>query len=71
MLLHDRAFHTDAAARTPSSHAMPRVAIVRGATLNHWEMQNYAGLTERFTVTAFGSDRGSFDRDRMPFPVRT
>lgn len=49
----------------------PHIAIVRGATLNHWEMQNYAGLTDRFDVTAFGSDRGSFDRDRMPFPVRT
>ena len=49
----------------------PRVAIVRGATLNHWEMQNYAPLREWFDVTAFGSDRGAFDRDRMPFPVRT
>jgi glycosyltransferase involved in cell wall biosynthesis len=71
MLPHDRAFPTDAAARTRSAHPRPRVAIVRGATLNHWEMQNYAGLTERFAVTAFGSDRGSFDRDRMPFPVRS
>lgn len=49
----------------------PRVAIVRGATLNHWEMQSYASLTARFHVTAFGSDLGSFDRDRLPFPVRT
>ena len=49
----------------------PRVAIIRGATLNHWEMQSYAPLREQFDVTAFGSDRGSFDRDRMPFPVRT
>ncbi len=49
----------------------PRVALVRGATLNHWEMQSYASLTVRFDVTAFGSDLGSFDRDSVPFPVRT
>jgi glycosyltransferase involved in cell wall biosynthesis len=70
MLLSNRAVHADLVARTPSARSRPRVAIVRGATLNHWEMQNYAGLTDRFAVTAFGSDRGSFDRDRMPFPVR-
>ena len=51
--------------------ARQHVAIVRGATLNHWEMQSYAALTAQFDVTLFGSDRGSFDNDRMPFPVRT
>ena len=51
--------------------ARPRVAIVRGATLNHWEMQSYASLRAQFDVTVFGSDRGSFDHDRMPFPVHT
>jgi glycosyltransferase involved in cell wall biosynthesis len=68
---HDRTAGANVEARRRSSGRKPRIAIVRGATLNHWEMQSYAGLTSSFDVTAFGSDRGSFDRDRMPFSVRT
>jgi phosphatidylinositol alpha-1,6-mannosyltransferase len=34
-------------------------------------MQSYAALADQFDVTAFGSDRGAFDHDRMPFAVRT
>jgi glycosyltransferase involved in cell wall biosynthesis len=45
----------------------PRVAIVRGAFLNQYEMQSFAPLAGKYNITAYASLR-PFHSD-LPFPV--
>ena len=45
-----------------------RIAFVRGASLNPWELQNYAGLGDE--LVAFASRSGNFELDGVSVPVR-
>ena len=45
-----------------------RIAFVRGANLNPWELQNYAGLPGE--LVAFASRSGGFGLDDVGVPVR-
>ncbi|RJQ13373.1 MAG: glycosyltransferase [Nitrospiraceae bacterium] len=46
-----------------------KIAIVRGANLNKWEMQNYEPLAERFDITAYTTTQTCFDISRIGLPV--
>lgn len=48
----------------------PKVAIIRGSSLNSWEMQNYAPLTEDFDLCAVSTRRVSYDTAAIGFPVK-
>lgn len=48
---------------------MKKVAIVRGANLNKWEMQNYEPLMDRYDITAFTTTEGCFDTSQIKFPI--
>jgi GT2 family glycosyltransferase len=52
---------TDAARR--------RVAIVRGANLNKWEMQNYESLANHYDITAYATEAHAFDISNISLPV--
>ncbi len=45
----------------------PRVALVRGAFLNRYDMQSFAPLSRRFDLTAIGSHKSI--HHSFPFPV--
>lgn len=47
----------------------PRVAILRGPNLNHWEMQNYEPLCNTYDITAYTTNQPSFDLSHIKFPV--
>lgn len=47
-----------------------RIAIVRGANLNKWEMQNYEPLAERHEVVAYTNDEHKFDLEEIKIPIR-
>jgi len=47
----------------------PRVAIVRGANLNSWEMQNYEPLAASYDMTAFTTTSPNFDISKVRLPV--
>lgn len=47
-----------------------RIAFVRGANLNPWEMQNFSPLADRYDLVGFGSRGNNFDTSEIPFPVR-
>ncbi|UCH81556.1 MAG: glycosyltransferase [Nitrospiraceae bacterium] len=46
-----------------------KIAIVRGANLNKWEMQNYEPMLESFDLKAFTSDQTNFDISNIEIPV--
>ncbi len=48
---------------------LTQVAIVRGANLNKWEMQNYYPLSESYDITAYATSRTYFDIGKIRFPV--
>ncbi len=48
---------------------LKKIAIVRGANLNKWEMQNYELLLESYDITAYTTSRTYFDIDKIRFPV--
>ncbi|MBP2673624.1 MAG: putative glycosyltransferase [Deltaproteobacteria bacterium] len=47
----------------------PRIAIVRGANLNPWEMQNYEPLSGSFDLTAYTTTAPAFDIGSVRIPV--
>jgi glycosyltransferase involved in cell wall biosynthesis/2-polyprenyl-3-methyl-5-hydroxy-6-metoxy-1,4-benzoquinol methylase len=49
---------------------MEKVAIVRGASLNKWEMQNYEPLLDTYDITAFTTSQTYFDISKIKFPVK-
>ncbi len=44
----------------------PKIALIRGAFLNPWEMQNYEPLVKRFNLTAFSSLKPLNKRVKLP-----
>jgi glycosyltransferase involved in cell wall biosynthesis/2-polyprenyl-3-methyl-5-hydroxy-6-metoxy-1,4-benzoquinol methylase len=46
-----------------------KIAIVRGANLNKWEMQNYEPLQESFELTAYTTNQTNFDISKLSIPV--
>ena len=46
-----------------------KVAIVRGANLNKWEMQNYEPLSDSYGITAYTTSRTCFDISKIELPV--
>ncbi|MBI5665812.1 MAG: methyltransferase domain-containing protein, partial [Nitrospirae bacterium] len=42
-----------------------KVAIVRGANLNKWEMQNYESLLDRYDITAYTTSQTCFDISKI------
>ncbi|MBI5098519.1 MAG: glycosyltransferase [Nitrospirae bacterium] len=48
---------------------LKKVAIVRGANLNKWEMQNYEPLSDRFDITAYTTTQTCFDINQIKMPV--
>ncbi|MBI5741902.1 MAG: glycosyltransferase [Nitrospirae bacterium] len=48
---------------------LKKVAIVRGANLNKWEMQNYEPLLDSFDITAYTTTQSSFDISQIKLPV--
>jgi GT2 family glycosyltransferase/ubiquinone/menaquinone biosynthesis C-methylase UbiE len=46
-----------------------KVALVRGASLNKWEMQNYEPLTESYDITAYTTTQGYFDTGKIKLPI--
>ena len=46
-----------------------RVAVVRGAALNRWELQSYERLGPEFEVTAIGARNGSYAVAGLSLPV--
>lgn len=46
-----------------------RVAIVRGSTINPWEMQGFAPLKDRFDLQAVGAGSVRARHGDMPFPT--
>lgn len=49
--------------------AIKKIAIVRGANLNKWEMQNYEPLSDIYDITAYTTLQTIFDISRIDFPV--
>jgi len=47
----------------------PKIAIVRGANLNKWEMQNYEPLLDRYEIVAFTTENHRFDLSDLNIPV--
>ena len=47
-----------------------RIAIVRGANLNKWEMQNYEPLLEKHEVVAYTTNEHKFDLEEIKIPTR-
>jgi len=52
-----------------NDHEVKKVAIVRGANLNQWEMQNYEPLLESFDLTAYATNQTNFDISQIKLPV--
>ena len=50
-------------------HKVRKVAIVRGANLNKWEMQNYEPLQDSFELTAYATNQTNFDISNIKLPV--
>jgi len=48
---------------------MQKLAIVRGATLNKWEMQNYEPLANSFSITAIGGKPKLSAADEIKVPI--
>jgi glycosyltransferase involved in cell wall biosynthesis/2-polyprenyl-3-methyl-5-hydroxy-6-metoxy-1,4-benzoquinol methylase len=48
---------------------LKKIAIVRGANLNKWEMQNYEPLSDRFDITAYTTTQTCFDTKQIRMPV--
>jgi starch synthase len=48
---------------------MKKIAIVRGANLNKWEIQNYEPLLEGFDITSYTTTQTRFDIDQVKMPV--
>jgi glycosyltransferase involved in cell wall biosynthesis/2-polyprenyl-3-methyl-5-hydroxy-6-metoxy-1,4-benzoquinol methylase len=46
-----------------------KVAIVRGANLNKWEMQNYEPLSDSYGITAYTTSRTCFNISKIKLPV--
>jgi GT2 family glycosyltransferase/glycosyltransferase involved in cell wall biosynthesis/ubiquinone/menaquinone biosynthesis C-methylase UbiE/TolA-binding protein len=46
-----------------------KVAVVRGASLNKWEMQNYEALTDSYDITAYTTTQGYFDTEKIKLPI--
>jgi glycosyltransferase involved in cell wall biosynthesis len=49
--------------------ALKKVAIIRGANLNQWEMQNYESLQGSFDITAYATNQTIFDISNINLPV--
>lgn len=47
-----------------------RVAIVRGGSLNPFEMQSYEPLASRYDLTGYAGFKNGYELDRIRFPVR-
>lgn len=47
-----------------------RIAIIRGANLNKWEMQNYEPLLKKHEVVAYTTNESKFDLGEIEIPVR-
>lgn len=47
-----------------------RIAIVRGSSLNKWEMQNYEPLKTRHNILAIGSFHHSYDTLSIKLPIK-
>ncbi len=46
-----------------------KLAIVRGANINKWEMQNYEPLRDMYSITAYTTEPHVFDLSHIQFPV--
>lgn len=49
---------------------MPHVAVIRGASLNLWEMQNFEPLARDWDVVAYGANQGGYPLEGLTLPVR-
>lgn len=58
-----------ACAEKITTKAMKKVAIVRGANLNKWEMQNYEPLTDRYDITAYTTNRHAYDTTHIKMQI--
>ena len=48
---------------------MKKIALLRGANLNKWEMQNYEPLSRYYDLVGFTSTKSHFDTNSISFPV--
>jgi len=48
---------------------LKKIAIVRGANLNKWEMQNYEPLSGCYDLTAYTTTQTCFDTEQIRMPV--
>jgi glycosyltransferase involved in cell wall biosynthesis len=46
-----------------------KIAIVRGANLNKWEIQNYEPLTDRYDITAYTTIQTKYDISQIEIPI--
>ncbi len=49
---------------------MKKVAIIRGPSLNKWEMQNYEPLSSVFEIIAVGSKKDEYDTSQIKLPIK-
>ena len=47
-----------------------KVAIIRGAVLNKWEMQNFEPLADEWNVLALGTEPGQYSTADITLPIR-
>jgi len=47
----------------------PKIAIVRGANLNKWEMQNYEPLLDKYELVAYTIEKPRFDLSDIQMPI--
>ncbi len=52
-----------------SERKIKKVAIVRGASLNKWEMQNYEPLMDIYDITAYTTSQTYFDISNIKLPI--
>jgi len=47
----------------------PKIAIVRGANLNKWEIQNYEPLLDKYELVAYTTEKPRFDLSEIRIPI--
>ncbi len=47
-----------------------RIAIVRGSSLNKWEMQNHEPLSKKYSLLAIGSRKPAYDLSEIAIPIK-
>ena len=55
--------------KKPDTEEIRKIAIVRGANLNKWEMQNYEPLMDQYDITAYTTNQHIYDRSQITLPT--